>query len=937
MIEKIIHFSLRNKAVILFLMVALIGWGIYSVYNISISVMPDVTTNQVQVISTSRNLSTEDIEKFVTYPLELEMSNLPGVREVRSVSKFGLSVITVVFEDDLGAYLPRQLVAEKIRSAADQIPEAYGKPQMGPITTGLGEIYQYTLELKPGYEGKYSITELRSIQDWIVRRQLAGIPGVVEVNTWGGFLKQYEVALDPTVLRSLKLDLISVYEAIAAANENSGAAYIEKGDESYFIRGEGMLTDLEQMEEIVVSNIDGTPILVRDIGEVRMGFANRFGAITGNAEGEKVMGQIMMLKGESSVDVIERVKTRMEEIKPYLPEGIYINPFLERSTLIEKTTHTVVENLGLGALIVIVVLIVLMGDFRSGLIIASIIPLSMLFGLSMMNFFEIDVNLMSLGAIDFGILVDGAVIIVEYVFIQLTKRRLEAQGDTVPKDDKTRVVEQSALRMMKSAFFGQVIILIVFIPIYSLSGIEGKMFRPMAQSFGFILIGAMLLCLTYVPVMADLFLKGKASKKEDFSDKVISSIKRRYTPTIQWALDHTKSVLVIAVISLGTTVFIFANLGGEFLPTLDEGDFVIQPVMKPGTSLSKTVEVSTEIERIILDNFSEVTQVVTRIGAAEIPTDPMSMEMTDVIVKLKPKGQWEHQVSKEELANRIKEKLSILPGIEFEFTQPIEMRFNELISGVRSDLAIKIFGPDLDILYEKGNRVHELVHDLQGVADISVEKISGLPQIKIEYDRMAMAQQGVQIQDVNTAVQIAFAGKTAGKFYEGDRIFDVAVRLEPKYRSDIDHLYLLPIQNGEGELVPLGAVADIKYHTGPAQITRENAQRRIVIGINVRQRDIESLVDEIRVLLNEQLDLPEGYYIQYGGQFENLENARQRLAVAAPVALALIFILLFFTFKSLTESLLIFSSIPLATIGGVLALWLRGMPFSISAGIGLIA
>jgi cobalt-zinc-cadmium resistance protein CzcA len=937
MIEKVIHFSLKNKAVILLLVVALIGLGIYSIYNISISVMPDVTTNQVQVISTSRNLSTEDIEKFVTYPIELEMSNLPGVQEVRSVSKFGLSVITVVFDDDMGAYLPRQLVAEKISSASDKIPEAYGKPKLGPITTGLGEIYQYTLELKPGFEGKYSLTELRSIQDWVVRRQLAGIEGVVEVNTWGGYLKQYEVAVDPGLLRSLNLDLITVFKAIEAANENTGAAYIEKGDESYFIRGEGMLTDVAQMEKIVVGHARGTPILVRDIGEVREGFANRFGAITGNAEGEKVMGQIMMLKGKSSVDVIARVKARMAEIEPYLPEGVYINDFLERSTLIEKTTGTVIENLGLGALIVIVVLILLMGDIRSGLIIASIIPLSMLFGLAMMNLFEIDVNLMSLGAIDFGILVDGAVIIVEYVFIKLSQKRLDNRGRKVGKDEKTALVHQSSLRMMKSAFFGQIIILIVFIPIYTLSGIEGKMFRPMAQSFGFILLGAMLLCLTYVPVMADLVLKGKANEKKGLSDKIIDRIKRAYTPVINWALDHTRAVVISALSALTITVVIFVNLGGEFLPTLDEGDFVIQPVLKPGTSLSKTVEVSTEIEKILLENFPEVSQVVTRIGAAEIPTDPMSMEMTDVIVKLKPKRDWEHQVSKDELANLIKEKLSVLPGIEFEFTQPIEMRFNELISGVRSDLAIKIFGADLDTLYNKAVEARNLIEGLEGVADISVEKVTGLPQIVINYDRLAIARHGISIKDLNSALQIALAGKTAGNFYEGDRIFDVTVRLLPGHRLNIEDIDLLPVKNSNGEMVTLGTLADIQYKTGPAQITRENAHRRIVIGVNVRQRDLESLVEEIDVLLREEIDLQEGYYITFGGQYENLEKASKRLSLAAPVALVLIFILLFFTFRSFTESLLIFSSIPLATIGGVFALWIRGMPFSISAGIGFIA
>ncbi len=938
MIASIIGFSIRHKLIIIFFVIAWVAWGVYSLTKIPIGAVPDVTNNQVQVLTTSRNLSTLDIEQFITYPVELELSNLPGVEEIRSISKFGLSVVTVVFKDDMGTYLPRQLIAEKLKSAIDNIPEGFGSPEMGPITTGLGEIYQYVLDVEPGYEQRYSTMDLRTIQDWIVKRQLSGIPGVVEVNTWGGFLKQYEVAIDPEKLKAMDITMREVYEALLSNNDITGGGYIERNQESYFIRGEGLIGSLPDLEKVVVKNRGGVPVFVRDISEVRMGHATRFGAITGNAQGEKVMGQVMMLKNANSSEVIKEVKSRVAAVQESLPAGIVINPFLERTELINKTTLTVTENLTLGALIVIFVLVLLLGNWRSGLIVASVIPLALLFGISMMNLFGISANLMSLGAIDFGIIIDGAVIIIEYVVFQVNQHRqelLEVSGSAL-RDLKDRLTLSSTIKMMQPAFFGQIIILIVFIPILSLTGVEGKMFKPMALSFGFALLGAMILCLTYIPVMASIVCR-PSQQKHNISQKIMEFIQSIYSPIIDWALHSKKVVVGLASALLILSLVVFSNLGGEFVPTLDEGDFVVQPVLKTGTSLSKTIDIVTEIEGILIDEFPEVEQVVTRIGAAEVPTDPMSMEETDVIIKLKPKKQWTSAKGKEELADKMKVAMSAIPGIDFEFTQPIEMRFNELITGVRTDVAVKIYGEDLDVLYQLANKVSDLIENVPGAADINVEKTAGLPQMSIAYNREKIAQYGINIRDLNQMVRMAFGGESAGVIMEGERRFDLVVRLQEDFRKDISNLQRLYVDLPNGKQVPLNEVAAIDYQTGPAKISRDNAKRRIVIGINVRNRDVESVVNEIESILREELAMPPGYYITYGGQFENLQKAKKRLALVVPVALALIFIMLYVTFKSVSQALLVFSAIPLAAIGGVLMLWIRDMPFSISAGIGFIA
>lgn len=939
MFSKIITFSIRNKFIVLLFTFFIVLVGLYSLSKIPIGAVPDVTNNQVQVITTSTSLSTQDMEKFITYPVELEMANLPGVKEIRSVSKFGLSVVTIVFEDDMGTYLPRQLIAEKIKSASKRIPEGFGTPEMGPITTGLGEIYQYILDVKPGYEDQYNSTQLRTIQDWIVKRQLSGIPGVVEVNTWGGHLKQYEVAIETQKLNALNITAKEVFTALEKNNSVAGGGYIEKVNQAYFIRGEGLVESLNDIENIVVSTRNGTPIYIKDVAAVGFGSAPRFGAITGNGEGEKVLGQIMMLKDADSKRVIEAVKERVAAISKSLPEGVYINPFLDRSELIGRTTFTVTENLVLGCLIVIFVVVLLLGNWRSGLVVASVIPLCLLFALTLMNVFGVDANLLSLGAIDFGIIIDGAVIIVEYIAFQVTQKQgeLASLGKVEGQAFKDDITIKGASKMMNSAVFGQLIILIVFIPILSLSGVEGKMFKPMALTFSFALIGAIILCFTYVPVASSLFLKPAKNASKGISARLMNWINKRYEPIIEWAMRSKKLVLSVASALLLGAVLLFSSMGGEFVPTLDEGDFVIQPVLRTGTSLTKTVETTTKMEQILLEKFPEVKQVITRIGAAEVPTDPMSMEESDVIISLKPKSEWVSAETKDELAEKFKEALAIIPGMEVEFTQPIEMRFNELITGVRADIAIKIFGEDLEILNKKANEIKELIDGVEGASDITVEKVEGLPQMNVAYDRAKIARHGLNIADLNEMVSMGFAGKVVGSIFEGERQFDLAVRLSSDNRKDIANLRNLYVDVPAGGKIPLSELAQITYQKGAAKISRDDTKRRIVVGINVRNRDLQSVVDDVQLLINDNITLPTGYTISYGGQFENLQNAKARLIVAVPLALLLIFIMLYFAFNSVKEALLIFSAIPLSAVGGVLLLWLRDMPFSISAGVGFIA
>ncbi|OFX88088.1 MAG: multidrug transporter AcrB [Bacteroidetes bacterium GWF2_33_16] len=939
MINQIINFSIRNKLIIILFTLTIAAFGIFAVLKIPVGAVPDITNNQVQVITVSSNLSTQDVEQFITYPVELEMANLPGVKEIRSISKFGLSVVTIVFDDDLGTYLPRQLIAEKIKTAAANIPEGFGTPEMGPITTGLGEVYQYILDTKPGYANRYSPMELRTIQDWIVKRQLSGITGVVEVNTWGGFLKQYEIAINPEQLKALNITLLEVFNALNSNNSVAGGAYIEKQNKSYFIRGDGMVKSIEEIGSIVVKNKNGIPVLLQDIAAIHFGYANRFGAITANGEGEKVLGQIMMLKDANSKKVINEVKKRVDEVQKSLPEGVFINPIIERSELISKTSFTVAENLILGCLIVMFIVVILLGNIRSALVIASIIPLALLFTISLMYIFGVDANLMSLGALDFGIIIDGAVIIVEYIAIKITtsKDEYESADDDQRQSLMDKITFDGASKMINSAIFGQIIILVVLIPIFTLSGVEGKMFRPMATSFSFAILGAMILGLTWLPVASSLFLKPEKENKKSLSKWIMNIAYRSYCPVIKWSYDHKNIIFAMAIASLILTGYLFGRMGGEFVPTLDEGDFVIQPVLKTGTSLSKTVELTTQMEKILKETFPEVDQIVCRIGAAEVPTDPMSMEEIDMIIKLKPKKEWVSAKSKEELADKFKEALLVIPGIDYEFTQPIEMRFNELITGVRSDIAVKIFGEDLDYLNDKAIEIKKLIDKIPGAADVILEKTAGLPQISVTYQRQKIAAYGLNIEELNQQLTMAFGGEMAGSVFEGEKRFDMVVRFQEPFRKDIDHIKGLQIGLHNGNQVPLTELADIFYTTGPAKISRENTHRRVVVSVNVRNRDLESVIKDIQASIGENVKLNPGTYITYGGQFENLQNATRRLMLAVPVALLLIFIFLHFAFKSIKDAVLIFTAVPLSAVGGVLFLWIRGMPFSVSAGIGFIA
>jgi cobalt-zinc-cadmium resistance protein CzcA len=939
MLEKIIDFSIKNKLIVFLFTLTIAAFGLYAVFKIPVGAVPDITNNQVQVITTSGNLSTQEIEQYITAPVEMEMANLPGVKEIRSVSKFGISLVTIVFEERLGTYLPRQLIAEKIKSAAATIPQGFGEPEMGPITTGLGEIYQYTLDVEEGYEDSYSAADLRTIQDWVVKRRLSGIRGVVEINSWGGKLKQYEVAVNPSQLAAAGVTLMEVYSALEANNSISGGSYIEKTNQSYFIRGDGQVSSIEDIEQIVVKNTGGVPILVKHVATVQFGHANRYGAITANGKGETILGQVMMLKNANSKEVIHEVKSRVEEISHNLPEGVYINPIVDRSELVAKTSLTIVENLILGAIIVMLTVLLLLGNIRSALVITSMIPLALFFTISMMYIFGIDANLMSLGALDFGIIIDGAVIIVEFIVLRISvsKSDLEKTNETRRRTLMDAIAFDGASKMMKSAIFGQVIILIVFIPILSLSGVEGKMFKPMALSFCFAIIGAMIMGLTWLPVASSLFLRPSSTKRKNISDWFMDLAHRSYTPVIHWACSHKRTVLGAALVSLLLTLFLFTRIGGEFVPTLDEGDFVIQPVLKTGTSLTKTIETTTRMEQILMKEFPEVDKIVSRIGAAEVPTDPMSMEEIDMIIKLKPRKTWTSARSKEELADRFKEALSAIPGIEYEFTQPIEMRFNELITGVRSDIAIKIFGDDLAYIDQKAIEIKELIEGIPGASDVILEKTAGLPQIKIDYDRAKVARYGVDIRTLNSYIATAFGGEAAGVVFEGEKRFSLVVRFGQQNRTDLADVKQLKVPISGGSQIPLSELADIHYAEGPAKISRENTHRRVVVSVNVRNRDLQSVVKDIQTTVDGHITLKPGTYIAYGGQFENLQNATKRLLVAVPVALLLIFIFLHFAFKSLKDAIMIFTAIPLAAVGGVLLLWLRGMPFSVSAGVGFIA
>lgn len=935
MLDRIILFSIKNKLIIGLFTLALIIAGSYSLMKLPIDAVPDITNNQVQVITLSPSLAAQELERLITFPIEQTMATIPEIKETRSISRFGLSVITIVFHDDADIYWARQQVNERLRGASNVIPPGIGNPEMAPISTGLGEIYQYIIHPKKGFENKYNAMDLRTIQDWIVRRQLLGTPGVAEVNSFGGILKQYEIALDPDKLRSYNLSISDVFSALEQNNQNTGGAYIDKKPNAYFIRTEGLISAISDIQKIVVANTsNGTPILIRNIADVRFGQANRYGALTRNAEGEAVGAIVMMLKGENSNEVVKRIKTRMEQIKKTLPEGVEIEAFLDRSAFVGRAIGTVERNLIEGALIVIFVLVVFLGNLRAGLIVASMIPLCMLFAISLMKFFNVSGNLMSLGAIDFGLIVDGAVIIVEATMHHLGIRDIAGRLSQQEMDEEVYV---SASKIRNSAAFGEIIILIVYLPILALVGVEGKMFRPMAQTVSFAILGAFILSLTYVPMISSLFLSKTISHQRTIADRIMDFFQRVYSPVINAALKRKVQVVAAAVILLIGSILLFLTLGGEFIPTLEEGDFAVETRLFTGSSLTQTIDKVKQVSDLLIKQYPEVKEVIGKIGAAEIPVDPMPMEYCDIYIILKDKSEWTSASSREELANKMGETLEAIPGVNFGFSQPIQLRFNELISGVRQDVGIKIFGEDLNELTRLSEQIGRIVNKVDGAKDLYLEKITGLPQIVIGIDRDQIAKYGLSVGAVNRAVNTAFAGASAGIVYEGEKRFDLVVRLSLQSRQGIEDVKDLFVTAPNGNQIPLDQLAKIEFRQGPNQIQREDAKRRIIVGFNVRGRDIESVVTEIQQKIDAQIKFPTGYFATYGGQFQNLKEAQARLSVAVPIALALILLLLFFTFGSIKQSLLIFTAIPMAAIGGVFALLLRGMPFSISAGVGFIA
>ena len=938
MLDSIIRFSIRNKLIIGLLTFGLVVWGIYSLAHLPIDAVPDITNNQVQVITLSPSLAAQEVERLITFPVEQTMATIPRVTEVRSISRFGLSVVTIVFEDHADIYWARQQVGEKLTEARTIIPPEIGSPEIAPISTGLGEIYQYVVTAKKGFEKKYDAMELRTIQDWIVRRQLLGLKGVAEVNSFGGLVKQYEIVIDPNKLKSYQIGISDIFTALDRNNQNTGGAYIEKSPNLYFIRTEGFIRNIDDIRQIAVrKTATGAPILIQDIAEVRFGSAIRYGAMTRNSDGEVVGAIVMMLKGENSNDVVTRVKERVEQIRKSLPEGVEIHAFLDRSALIERAISTVKKNLAEGALIVIFVLVLFLGNLRAGFITASVIPLAMLFAISMMNLFGVSGNLMSLGAIDFGLIVDGAVIIVEATMHHLSYRFSIRNASVLTQKEMDDVVAESAVPIMSSAAFGQIIILIVYLPLLALIGIEGKLFTPMAQTVAFAIFGALILSLTYVPMVSALLLSKKVSTKKTLSDKFMSGITKIYSPLIQAAIKHRAAVVLSAILLFIGSVFIFLNMGGEFIPTLEEGDFAVETRLMTGTSLTETIKKIQQSSAILLKKFPEVREVVGKIGSAEIPTDPMPIETGDLMILLKPKSEWVSATSREELAQKMATALEEVVGVSFGFSQPIQMRFNELISGIRQDVGIKIFGDDLDVLTDLAKKTGKIVSAIPGAADLYVEKMTGLLQIIVSIDRNAVSRNGLDIRSVNEAVESAFAGKKSGIVYEGEKRFDLVVRAGESFRQSLDNVQSLPIITSNGLSIPLDQLAKVELKEAPNQIQRENARRRIIVGFNVRGRDVESVIEQLQKELDKKLKLPAGYFITYGGQFENLREAKKRLSVALPLALGLILLLLYFTFRSVKHSLLIFTAIPMAAIGGVMALLVRGMPFSISAGVGFIA
>lgn len=938
MLNKIIEFSINNKLIVGLFIIALIGYGTYEVTKLPIDAVPDITNNQVQVITVAPSFGATDIERLVTFPIEQANNNISGLKEIRSFSRFGLSLITIVFNDDVDIYWARQQVSERLQNVKSQIPQGIGTPELGPVSTGLGEIYQYVVRAKEGYEHKYNETDLRTIQDWLVRRQLLGVKGVAEVSSFGGKLKQYEIAIDPNKLQSHNVTIQDVFLALENNNQNTGGTYIEKGPTVLFIRSEGLIGTITDIQNILIkSTPNGTPLFIRDVAEVKIGHATRYGALCFNDQGEVSGAVVMMLKGANSSDVIKSVKERVTQIQKTLPEGVVIEPFLDRTKMVNNAIGTVEQNLMEGALIVIFVLVLFLGNFRAGLLVASVIPLAMLFAIILMNTFGVSGNLMSLGALDFGLIVDGAVIIVEAVMHQLTHGKKFKHVNQLDQLQMDNEVTKSASKMMNSAVFGQIIILVVYLPIFTLQGIEGKMFKPMAQTVAFALLGAFLLSLTYIPMMSAIFLSKKTKHKINISDKLMFAVERAYQNALSKVLRYPKLIISAVIILFISAVYTLTTLGGEFIPALEEGDFAIETRVLTGSSLKTTIENTQKTAHILKSQFPEVLKVVTKIGSGEVPTDPMPMEAADMMVILKDKHEWTSAKTFNELAEKMGAAVADVPGVTTSFQFPVQMRFNELMTGAKQDVVCKIFGENLDTLAKYADKLGNIISHIDGAKNLYVEPVTGMPEIIIDYDRDAIAQYNLNISDINKVVNSAFAGESTGLLFEGEKRFDIVVRLNTDKRNELEDIKNLLIPTPQGTQIPLYQLANVSIKNGPNQIQREDAKRRIIVGFNVRGRDVQSIVNELQKKVDAEVKFPAGYYPTYGGAFENLNAAKQRLSIAVPVSLVLIFILLFFAFNSVKQGLLIYSAIPLSAIGGIFFLALRGMPFSISAGVGFIA
>lgn len=921
------------------LIAAIMVWGVYSLVSLPVDAVPDVTSNQVDIITNSTSLATLEIERFITAPMEMAMTNIPGLVEVRSTSKFGLSVVKLVFNDNTDVYWARQQVFERLEQVKNEIPEELGKPYMGPVSTGLGEVFQYVIRSRDPKDKSFSLMEIRTLQDWYIRKQLLGIQGVAEVSGFGGYKKEYQAVIKPEWMKALNVSIDDLYEALKSGNSNTGGAYIEKNNKAFTIRGIGLATSLEEIGNTVIKVNNNVPVLVKDVSDVSLGNSIRYGAITVDGQDEEAVGGIiMMVKGENGSKVIRRIKNRMKIIQSKLPEGLIIEPFIDREKIVSKAINTVGTNLIEGALIVILVILVFLGDWRASLLAASVIPLAMLMAFGLMIQFDVVGNLMSLGAIDFGLLVDPAIIVVESIIFSLASVQMEKKNDeTISQLETERIVFKATQEAKKPVIFGGLIILIVYFPIMTLTGIEGKMFGPMAKTVSFAILSALILAVTYVPMIASIILEAPKSHNS-YSDRLVKYVFSVYEPVIRFGLIRRPLVLIVAALILAGGLLAFRNIGGEFIPKLAEGDLVIETNLPVGTSMTETIALSKKIQTMLLKNYpDEVERVVSKIGTSEVPVDPMPMEAQEIVVVLTNKEDWKKASEQEELVALIAEDLKAFPGIVNSIQQPIENRVNELMSGARTDVVVKLFGPNLDTLAAKGNKIIRIIKTINGAVDVQENKIFGLPQINIRYDRKSMAIYGVTVAQINRAVQTAFAGSVAGIIYENDKRFDLTLRLSIDERARAGSIDNLTVSDKNGQPIPLKQLADIYEEVGPSEIGHENLQRKMNIGFNVRGRDLESVVNDAIHQIGEQVIIPTGYTIDFGGEFENYRRAKERLAIVVPISLCIIFGLLFASFGNIRDSILIYTVVPLSAVGGVVSLIIRGMNFSISAGVGFIA